>query len=72
MDETLLHYDVDEEKGEGYYLIRPGTEKFLRELSKFWEIVVFTASVAEYANWLIDDMDTEKVVDYRLYRQHTT
>ena len=24
LDETLIHYDVDEQENEGYYLIRPG------------------------------------------------
>lgn len=24
LDETLIHYDVDEIKNEGFYLIRPG------------------------------------------------
>jgi CTD small phosphatase-like protein 2 len=72
MDETLLHYDIDPQKQEGFYLIRPFCEIFLRELSQYWEIVIFTASVSEYANWLIDDMDTENVIDFRLYRQHTT
>jgi CTD small phosphatase-like protein 2 len=72
LDETLIHYDIDEEKNQGYYLIRPHAMKFLWDMSKYFEIVIFTAAIPEYANWIIDNMDTEKYITHRLYRQHTT
>lgn len=39
LDETLIHFNDD-----GYYLIRPGVPVFLQELSKYYEIVIFTAA----------------------------
>ena len=41
LDETLIHC-LDQQ--EITPLIRPGTEKFLEEMSKYYEIVIFTAS----------------------------
>lgn len=41
LDETLIHYKEDEE----YYLVRPGVNTFLQELSLYYDIVLFTASV---------------------------
>lgn len=45
--------------------------EFLTELSKYYEIVVFTAGVQEYADWVIDQIDHEKRIKHRLYREHT-
>lgn len=38
---------MGEEDEEGYYLIRPGAIKFLTELSKYYEIVIFTAAMSD-------------------------
>lgn len=47
LDETLIHYDVDDQENEGYYLIRPGALRFLEEMAKYYEIVLFTAATPE-------------------------
>ena len=47
LDETLIHYDVDENEKEGFYLIRPGALKFLYEMKYYFEVVVFTAAIPE-------------------------
>lgn len=48
LDETLIHYDCeDDDDEEGYYLIRPGAIKFLNELSKYYELVIFTAAMPD-------------------------
>ena len=57
LDETLIHFeagDTDTPEEEGYYMIRPGCNKFLKELSKHFEIVVFTAAMPDYADWILD------------------
>jgi len=53
-------------------LIRPYAQVFLKELSKNYEIVIFTAASKKYADWVIDNLDTAKVVSRRLYRHDTT
>jgi len=68
LDETLVHYYEDDK--EGHILIRPGTDNFLKTLSEFYEIVVFTAALQDYADWVLDQIDPNKYIKYRLYRQH--
>jgi CTD small phosphatase-like protein 2 len=70
LDETLIHYEERGDKGE--FLIRPYAQEFIDELAKFYEITVFTASVKEYADWILDRLDTNGSVTHRLYREHTT
>ena len=48
--------------------MRPGLNKFLVGLKDYYEIVIFTASVQDYADWIIDQIDEECFVSARLYR----
>ena len=45
LDETLVHYY--ELGAEGKFLVRPGTEEFLNEMAKYYEIVIFTAATQD-------------------------
>ena len=61
LDETLVHstfdyvenpdmtieMEVDEVVYEIFVLVRPGTFEFLEELSNYYEIVIFTASLSK-------------------------
>lgn len=70
LDETLVHYaQITSETGEFY--IRPYSQEFLIELSPFFEIVIFTAAVKCYADWIIDRLDTQRCISHRLYRCST-
>ena len=51
LDETLVHYVEDEESA--YILIRPGAENFLEELSKYYELVIFTAATQDVLTLII-------------------
>ena len=55
-----------------YVLVRPGTEQFIKNLSKFFEIITFTASIPAYASPLLDILDKERNIQHRLYREHCT
>ncbi|CAD8140262.1 unnamed protein product [Paramecium octaurelia] len=66
MDETLIHF-TDQT---GHFLIRPFTHQFLQEMSQFYELVVFTAGLPDYANWVLDQVDKNRNISYRLFRQH--
>ena len=86
LDETLVHSSTTySEKSditlevdfEGivyniYVLIRPGADKFIKKVSKFYETIIFTASLSKYASPLLDKLDPEKNLKYRLYREHCT
>jgi len=38
-------------------LVRPYAEEFLVEMSKYYEIVIFTAALSDYADWILDLID---------------
>jgi Dullard-like phosphatase family protein len=69
LDETLVHYISDNESA--YIQIRPGTEDFIKDLSKYYEIIIFTAALKKYADVVINSIDPDGNISYRLYRQHT-
>lgn len=50
MDETLIHF-TDQT---GHFLIRPHAGNFLLEMSNYYELIVFTAGLPDYANWVLD------------------
>ena len=43
LDETLVHYF--EVGSEGTFLVRPGCDQFLNEMTELYEIVIFTAAM---------------------------
>jgi len=52
-----------------YVLKRPGVDNFLRAVGAKFEVVVFTASLAKYADPLLDILDKHKVIRTRLFRE---
>ena len=87
LDETLVHsaftpfsrksdlmltINFDGEDRLLYVLKRPYVDEFLKELSSLYEIIIFTASISEYANPLLDLLDKQNYVKYRLFREHCT
>ena len=50
--------------------IRPWAIEFLKEVSKYFEIIAFTAGEQCYADKVIDLLDPDKtLIAYRLYRE---
>ena len=86
LDETLVHssfqkleqwdfdvvLDLEGRSYTVYVLVRPKAHQFLLQVSQIYEVVIFTASKKEYANLVIDKLDTKGVVSQRLYREHCT
>ena len=72
LDETLIHVP----KGKKYFysqslILRPGLIDFLRNLKEFYELIIFTSSLKEYADKIIDFIEKdEKYFSYRLYRDN--
>ena len=65
-----LHIVVDTRTHNVNVLKRPFVNEFLSRMALFYELVIFTASVAPYANPLLDILDNHKVISHRLFRQH--
>ena len=86
LDETLVHssfkpipnpdyvipVEIEGHTHHVYVLKRPGVDMFLERLGKTYEIVVYTASLAKYADPLLDLLDIHKVVRHRLFRESCT
>jgi Dullard-like phosphatase family protein len=71
LDETLAHFFFT--PSGGTFLIRPYCFKFLEEMKKIFEIVIFTAATKDYADSILDVIDPDnKYINHRLYRSHTT
>jgi CTD small phosphatase-like protein 2 len=71
LDETLIHYmevPTDGLSEGGHFLIRPGARQFLKDMAECYEIVIFTAAMQDYADWVLDALDTGKAISHRLYR----
>ena len=51
-------------------MIRPGALKFIQDLSCLFELVIFTAAMQDYADWIIDELDEQGSIKHRLYRHH--
>jgi len=51
---------------------RPGVEEFLAKVGEQFEVVIFTASLAEYAEPLCRILDPTNAISSLLYRQHCT
>jgi len=86
LDETLVHSQFKQVKKPDYtipvdiegrlcnifVLKRPGAEHFLQQLSKYYELVIYTASLSKYAEPLMAKMDTGGWCSYLLFREHCT
>lgn len=71
LDETLVHssfkyvkaadfvipVEIDGIVHSVYVLKRPGCDEFLKQVAKWYEVVIFTASVSRYGDPLLDTLD---------------
>mmetsp|Transcript_29445 Transcript_29445/g.67715 ORF Transcript_29445/g.67715 Transcript_29445/m.67715 type:complete len:568 (-) Transcript_29445:606-2309(-) len=83
LDETLVHSSFRAVPGADfvipvqiedvvhfvYVAKRPGVDEFLLDMARYYEIVVYTASLNKYADPLLDLLDPHRVIRYRLFRE---
>mmetsp|Transcript_81017 Transcript_81017/g.224104 ORF Transcript_81017/g.224104 Transcript_81017/m.224104 type:complete len:320 (-) Transcript_81017:153-1112(-) len=68
-----LRIDVTSPPLNAHVYVRPFAQLMLALVAKVFEVVVFTASAAIYADQVLDFLDPDHTcVAYRLYRQHCT
>ena len=70
--DIILNINIEGQNRTLYVLKRPFVDKFLYELSLVYEIFIFTASISQYANPLLDQLDKNKCIKCRLFREHCT
>ncbi|OBA20750.1 NIF-domain-containing protein [Metschnikowia bicuspidata var. bicuspidata NRRL YB-4993] len=82
LDETLVHssfkylrtadfvipVEIEDQVHHVYVIKRPGVDEFLRKVGQWYEVVVFTASVAKYGDPLLNKLDIHHAVHQRLFR----
>jgi len=52
-----------------YVIKRPHVDAFLKKVSEWYDVIIFTASMRQYADPLIDQLDTKRLVKGRLFRE---
>jgi RNA polymerase II subunit A small phosphatase-like protein len=86
LDETLVHssfkpidnpdivlpVEIEGSICKIFILIRPGVTQFLRKMQKYFELVIYTASLSKYADPLVNQLDPDNFCAYRLFREHCT
>lgn len=75
VDFTITLKNINEESGKEetyivYVKIRPFYDECMENLANYYELVVFTAAEQDYADAILDVLDTENLISHRLYRQH--
>ena len=84
LDETLVHsstknpfpnkknliLDIKDIKYKIYVIIRPFLEKFLQEMSLYYDLYIYTASIPQYSKTLVKILDKKKVIIQVLHRDH--
>ncbi len=59
-NDIILNVDFESVMYNIYVLVRPGAIDFLKKVTKYFEVIIFTASIAKYALPLLDILDQEK------------
>jgi len=86
LDETLVHSSfkpvdcadfvipvaIEGNVTQVYVTKRPGVDEFMRRVGELYEVVIFTASLPQYANPLLDILDIHEVIKHRLFRSDCT
>ncbi|CAD8139574.1 unnamed protein product [Paramecium octaurelia] len=65
MDETLIYYDGDKVHQ------RPFLLTFLKQMSRLYQLILFTAGLESYANRILSQLTIKKYFTHLLFRQHT-
>ncbi|CAM8888417.1 hypothetical protein QQ045_025735 [Rhodiola kirilowii] len=70
LNETLVYSDWKRERGWRTFK-RPGVDAFLEHLAKFYEIVVYSDQMQMYVDPIVDKLDPNHYIRYRLNRAAT-
>ena len=66
----ILHLTINNVFHTIYAIVRPFVDKFLQEMSQYYELKIFTASLSQYSKPLLLILDKNKVINQVLNREH--
>ncbi|KAF8845084.1 NIF-domain-containing protein [Paxillus ammoniavirescens] len=69
MTEFIMPVCVDGKWANACVNKRPGVDAFLQKMGEIYEVVVFTASISQYADPVISKLDVHHAISHRLYRE---
>jgi len=83
LDETLVHSTIKPVSNHDmtvdvmidgvnctfYVIKRPHVDHFLKKVAEWFDVIIFTASMQQYADPLINQLDIKRVVKARLFRE---
>jgi len=83
LDETLVHSTIKPVSNHDmtvdvmidgvnctfYVIKRPHVDQFLKKVAEWFDVIIFTASMQQYADPLINQLDTKRYVKARLFRE---
>ena len=70
--DIVLPIDIEGRICNIFVQVRPDCCDFINEVGKYYEVVIFTASLSKYAIPLMDILDQKNVAPQRLFREHCT
>lgn len=71
--ETEDFYIAVEQRGKRYefsVVKRPGLDVFLVSLAELYDLAIFTYAIKEYGDRIVNIIDPNRLIKYRMYRQH--
>ena len=72
LEEIIINLKLEDELvSKGTLYLRPGLISFLKEIQKYYEIIIFSLSENKIADYLINAIEKRnKFFDYKLYREN--
>ena len=72
LEEILLNLELKgDSKSKGNLQLRPGLNSFLKEISNYYEIIIFSLSEKAISDYLMNSIEKRnKFIDLRLYREN--
>lgn len=70
LDDVLVHSSWTRQRGWRSFK-RPGVEDFLKHMAQYYELVLYTDQNSTYADPILDRIDPQRNISYRLYKNST-
>ncbi len=70
LDDVLVHASWTRQRGWRSFK-RPGVDEFIKHMAQYYELVLYTDQNSTYADPILDRIDPQRNISYRLYKNST-